>query len=54
MRQQLTQDISARRFLPEFDCELPADVTAELRRPGTATWVWMVPSGAKAASWVDP
>ena len=43
---QLTQDISARRFSPQFDCELPVAVIAKLRWPGTAAWVWMVPSGS--------
>jgi hypothetical protein len=31
---QLQQDISSRRFSPQFDCELPEAVIAELRPPG--------------------
>jgi hypothetical protein len=42
---QLPQDISAWRLSPEFDCELPEGVIAELRRPV------LLPPPAKNPSW---
>src|SRR6266481_4007082 len=50
---QPTQDYSARRFSPEFDCQLPPDVRTELLRPRRVRILIPPPPPPQKPSWVD-